>query len=205
MNETARYQRELDALPALLRGLLDRELAAGNRIVEVGHSHPAAPIGAFFRLERALSTRTRDAQDGIVYRARNSSLYSGEITDADGIFFLLEPPLPPPSEPDMDAIRAAANKPRPRVAPTISAQTPFIVEIDNRGEELTYREADRQASIACSLGRRSSIYSSTLGDWFYPAQKRVLKMSASERREVLARIVACCARDHDIEKLEIED
>ena len=105
----------------------------------------------------------------------------------------------------MDAIRAASNAPRRKIAPTITPQTPFIVEIDNCGEQLTYREADRRADIVCSLGQRSSIDASTLSDWWYPQEKRKVKMNAGERSEVLARIVACCARDHGIAKLEIED
>ena len=83
---------ELEAMPALLRALLEAELAAGNEIIEVGHSFPAPPIGAFFKLAKPLLTRERKSGDGIDYRARNSSLCSGEITDAGRRFFLIEPP-----------------------------------------------------------------------------------------------------------------
>lgn len=96
-------------MPAALRRLLETELAAGNTLTEVGHGHPAPPVGACFHLGQPLRTRARNAADGFRYRQRNSSLHSGELTDETGHFFLLEPPLPPPPPPDMDAIRAAAN------------------------------------------------------------------------------------------------
>jgi hypothetical protein len=100
-------RKEMDALPPVLRALLDAELAAGNTIEEIGHSFPAPPVGAYFKLTQPLLTRPRATGDGIDYYCRNSSLYSGEITDAKRFFFLLEPAGPPPPEPNMDDIRAA--------------------------------------------------------------------------------------------------
>jgi hypothetical protein len=100
-------RKEMDALPPVLRTLLDAELTAGNSIEEVGHSFPAPPVGAYFKLTQPLLTRPRASGDGIDYYCRNSSLYSGEITDAKRFFFLLEPAAPPPPEPNMDDIRAA--------------------------------------------------------------------------------------------------
>jgi hypothetical protein len=99
-------RKEVAAMPPVLRALLEAELAAGNRIEEVGHSFPAPPVGAYFKLAKPLLTRARASGDGIDYRPRNCSLYSGEITDAQRFFFLLEPPAPPPPEPNMDEIRA---------------------------------------------------------------------------------------------------
>jgi hypothetical protein len=106
-------RRAIDALPPALRALLDAELAAGNAIVEVGHSFPAPPAGAYVRLARSVSTRPRASGGGIEFYDRDSSSYSGEFTDARRFYFLLEPPHPPPPEADMDAIRAAAQSPRP--------------------------------------------------------------------------------------------
>lgn len=99
-------QADADAMPPGLRSLLDAELAAGNSIVEVGHSFPAPPAGAYFKLAKPLLTREAGLPEGIVYYGRNSSSYSGEITDPKRFYFLLEPAGPPPPEPDMDAIRA---------------------------------------------------------------------------------------------------
>src|SRR4051812_20092572 len=99
--------KDIEAMPAVLRALLEAELAAGNAIAEVGHSFPAPPAGAYFKLAKPLLTRAPASVDGIVYYDRNSSIYSGEITDAKRFYFLLEPPHPPAPEPDMDAIREA--------------------------------------------------------------------------------------------------
>jgi hypothetical protein len=113
-NLTPEQQRELSLFPPVLRELLRAELAAGNRIVEIGHSFPAPPVGAYVKLANPISTRARASGDGIDFYERNSSIYSGEITDAKRFYFVLEPPNPPPPEPDMDAIRAAlAPKPDP--------------------------------------------------------------------------------------------
>jgi hypothetical protein len=101
------FQSDFDAMPVALQHLLLAELAAGNRILELGHSFPAPPAGAYFLLANPVSTRPRSSGDGLVFYARNSSHYSGEFTDERRFYFVLEAPLPPPPEPDMDAIRAA--------------------------------------------------------------------------------------------------
>jgi hypothetical protein len=103
------FGKQCDALPPVLRALLEAELAAGNRIEEVTHSHPAPPAGACVRLAAPVSTRPRAAGGGLRFRDVSGSLYSGEFSDEGGFFFIVEPPLPPPSEPDMDAIRAARD------------------------------------------------------------------------------------------------
>lgn len=99
-------------MPKPLLELLEAELKAGNRIVEVFHSHPAPPAGACFRLARKVTTRPRKTGRGLLFHEVNSSLYAGEFTDSRGFHFIIEPPGPPPPEPDMDAIRAA-HAPRP--------------------------------------------------------------------------------------------
>jgi hypothetical protein len=103
------FRKEVEAFPPVLSALLEAEVAAGNEIVEVGHSFPAPPAGAYARLARPLITRERRSGDGIDYYDRNTSIYSGEITDAKRFYFLLEPPRPPGPEPDMNAIRARAS------------------------------------------------------------------------------------------------
>ncbi len=103
------FRVDAEAMPEVLRELLKAELEAGNVIVAVSHSHPAPPVGACFMLAQPVTTRPRASGNGLMFRERASSLYSGEFTDAVGYFFITESPLPPPPEPDMDAIRAAAN------------------------------------------------------------------------------------------------
>ncbi len=112
MNLTAEQHTELAKFPTVLRNLIDAELAAGNTLTELGHGHPAPPAGACARLANKVSTRPRSTGDGLVFYERNSSLYSGEFTDATRFYFVLEAPNPPPPEPDMDAIRKA-HEPKP--------------------------------------------------------------------------------------------
>lgn len=99
------HQTDFDAMPLALRVLLESELAVGNEVVEVGHSHPAPPVGAYFKLARPVTTRARASGGGLSFYERNSSLHSGEFTDEARFFWILEPPRPPEPEPDMDAIR----------------------------------------------------------------------------------------------------
>lgn len=106
---SAEFADDFRAMPPVLRALLEAELAAGNTITEVFHSFPAPPAGACFRLARPVTTRPRASGEGIVFRDFNSSIYSGEFTDAKRFYFLIEPPNPPPPEPDMDAIRAGST------------------------------------------------------------------------------------------------
>jgi hypothetical protein len=95
--------KEIAAFPATLRELIEAELAAGNKIVEISSGFPAPPAGAYLMLEKPVGTRPRKTADGLKFYERNSSSYSGEFTDADRFYFVLEPPHPPPAEPDMDA------------------------------------------------------------------------------------------------------
>ena len=118
MNIPEEFREVVESLPPVLRALLDAELAAGNEIAEVGHSFPAPPVGATIKLARPVTTRPRAAGGGLKFRDFNSSIYSGEFTDERGFFFIVEPPAPPPDEPDMDAIRAGkVPKPAPLSKP----------------------------------------------------------------------------------------
>src|SRR5262245_7645711 len=106
---TAEQQKELAQFPPALRALVESELAAGNSIVEVGHNFPAPPAGAYFKLAKKASTRPRVSGSGLDFYDRDSSIYSGEFTDAKRFYFVLEPPNSPPPEPDMNAVRKAAD------------------------------------------------------------------------------------------------
>src|ERR1051326_4822 len=111
------FEQDANQLPPPLRALLEAELAAGNEIVEVGHSFPAPPAGAYFKLAKPIATRPRQSGDGLKFREYNSPPYSGSLTDERGFYFLLESPLPPPEEPAMDAIRIAHNIYIPKLKP----------------------------------------------------------------------------------------
>lgn len=112
MSLTPEQQKELARFPTVLRALIEAELAAGNAIDEIGHSFPAPPAGACFKLAKQVSVRPRASGDGLDFRERNSSTQSGEFTDAQRFYFILEPPVEAPPPPDMDAIRKALE-PRP--------------------------------------------------------------------------------------------
>lgn len=99
--------QEIAAFPAPLRKLIEAELSCGNSIITLSSIFPAPPNGAYVKLENPVSTRPRQIADGVKFYERNSSSYSGEFTDADRDYFVLEPPRLPPPMPDMDAIRAA--------------------------------------------------------------------------------------------------
>lgn len=105
MSLTVEQQKELGQFPVALQALVKAELNAGNSVIEVGHSFPAPPVGAYVKLANQVSTRARATGAGLDFYDRNSSIYSGEFTDAKRFFFVIEPPHPPPPEPDMDAIR----------------------------------------------------------------------------------------------------
>jgi hypothetical protein len=82
------------------------------------------------KLAKPITTRSRAKTTALDFIDRNSSVYSGEWTDAKRLYFVLEPPRPPPPEPDMDAIRegrnAAAGLPA-LIRPGPSARaTPYI-------------------------------------------------------------------------------
>ena len=93
--------KEIAAFPDALRELIEAELKAGNKIVEISSRGP----GASAMLERPVSTRPRKTTGGVSFYERQTSSHSGEFTDADRVYYVLEPPLPPPPPPDMDAIR----------------------------------------------------------------------------------------------------
>jgi hypothetical protein len=109
MNIPPQFVKDIASMPDSLRRLVEAELAAGNEIIEVGHSFPAPPVGCYVKLARPVSSQPRASTEGIDFYDRNSSIYSGEFADPARYFFVLEPPHPPPPEPDMDAIRAAVQ------------------------------------------------------------------------------------------------
>lgn len=132
-----RNQSEIDRLPSPLRALLDAELAAGNAITEVSSAFPAPPAGLYVMLAHAVSTRARASDSQVQFYARNSPQYSGEFHDERRFFFILEPPLSPPPEPDMEAIRAAVNASQHGPAPDdrgSSARAHQAVGLDSASE-----------------------------------------------------------------------
>lgn len=106
------FTQQFAEFPAGLRELVEAEIAAGNSIVAIEHGFPAAPCGASIKLAKAVHDERRRSVGEVTFYARNNSSYAGEFTTAQRHFFVLEPPLPPPPDPDMDAIRKA-HEPKP--------------------------------------------------------------------------------------------
>ncbi len=121
MNIPSEFAGEFAFFPAVLRALVEAELAAGNRIAAIEHGFPAAPCGASIKLAQAVRDERRKSGAGISFYARNSSSYSGEFTTPERHFFVLEPPLPQEPEPDMDALRKSLE---PRPAPFVPPAKP---------------------------------------------------------------------------------
>jgi len=120
MSLTPEQQKELTSFPPALRALVEAELAAGNSIDEVGHSFPAPPVGAYLKLAIKVTTRPRETGEGLHFYERNGSSYSGEFTDAQRFYFVLEPANPPPPELDMDAARKALE-PKPDITAHVTS------------------------------------------------------------------------------------
>ncbi len=106
------FSQQIAEFPAPLRELVEAEIQAGNSILAIENGFPAAPCGASIKLAKAVGPERRRSVGEVHFYARNNSSYAGEFTTAQRHFFVLEPPLPPEPEPDMDAIRKA-HEPKP--------------------------------------------------------------------------------------------
>lgn len=92
--------KELAAMPPALRALLEAELKIGNRVAEINYGFPAPPVGFCVLLAQPISTRPKDADDGLCFDEwPNWKGYNG-YTDGRGHYFLLNPPLLPPPDPE---------------------------------------------------------------------------------------------------------
>jgi hypothetical protein len=191
---SAAARSTIEALPTALRALLDRELAAGNRIARVGGGHPAPPIGAAIMLTGQLSSA--ELPEGLEAIARNSSLYSLEISDADQRYFILTPPIPPADLPSMDEIRAAhAGRPFPETRPSIDEVLFGRLELDIRGETLLFYKGAWRATIDWTWNRGHRIYRSSLSDWFDTVARKTIPMTPADRDNVVRQIHELARRE----------
>ena len=82
---------EWSGLPPALLALVAAERAAGNRVAAIERGFPAPPVGFCVLLERDVSTRPADADDGLHYRQwPNWKGYHG-YSDEPGHFYVLNP------------------------------------------------------------------------------------------------------------------
>lgn len=198
---SSEHQRVLDRFPPLLKALVEAELQAGNRIIDAGAGHPAPPAGDLIKLERDLLT-WKDTT-GLQLHARHASTHHQEVTDDQRFFWILTAPLPPPPEPDMDAIRTARNH-VPPPPPVVRAYPHDTVEMDVRGETLILHEADRRCDIVWTWSRGNILYRSSLSTWWYPAEQRSQAMTDAEKERVLERLMDY-ARIHIGANTELKD
>lgn len=166
MSLTPEQQKELARFPAPLVALVQAELVAGNAIEAIEHGFPAAPCGASILLAKAVQAERRQSTGGIVFYARNNSRYAGEFTTAERHFFVLEPPLPEPPPPDMDAIRRA-HEPHPAQTAQIAGRvagsgehasgSAALAPVSPAAPSPKPSEIQRQVDAGASLTRRALV------------------------------------------------
>ncbi|MEP7381174.1 MAG: hypothetical protein ABI910_05770 [Gemmatimonadota bacterium] len=192
MHDTSRStpeQAPLAELPPGLSALLAREIAAGNAIEHIGGGHPATPIGACIMLARGLAS-SDPFPDGVRHRVRSSSLYTDEITEGAGHYFILTPPGPPPEMPDMDAIRAQ-HSPLEWTPPTVHpAPADERIELDIRGETLVYHAGGRHVYVEWTYTMGNRLSRSSLSMRHGPEKGMSERMTLEEADRVFARILA---------------
>lgn len=197
--------RVLARFPAALRAFVERELALGNGIHYAGGGHPAPPIGDQVMLTGDLR-QSPEALAPFRVRERASSLNHLEITDGDGIFWVLTPPRPAPEPPDMDRIRAASNTPSAEaLAARRAPPDPLAerLELDIRGEELIYHRDGRRTHVTWTYTRGHRIYRDSLKEWVGPAHGQFTPILPGEVDEILHRIVQLAA-GHGVDRITIE-
>ena len=198
------HARIIALFPALLKTLVEAELAAGNRIVHAGGGHPAPPVGEQVMFAEDLKTRKKKAKDGLRFRERESSSHHQEITDDQGFFWVLTAPLPPPPMPDMNAIRDRANFSPEPVHGVMRVFARDEVEMDVRGEMLVLHEDGRRTDIIWTWNKGNYLYRSSLSPWWYIEERRSEAMSEEEKELVLERFMAF-ARAHISSSVELRD
>ncbi len=115
------FESDWAKFPAVLRELVEAEVAAGNAVIEFGHGFPAPPVGAYIKLAGPLRTRPRASTPEIAFYERNMPSYNGELHDERRHYFVLEAPVPEPPEPERPAPRAAAPSFHREAAPRPAA------------------------------------------------------------------------------------
>lgn len=198
-------RRVLAAFPVALRQLVEAELAAGNGIQHAGGGFPAPPAGAQVMLASHLRADP-PRLEGLVVRERNSSLNHLEISDGQGFYWVLTPPLPPPDPPDMDAIRRQ-HEPPPLPAPPAPmghAQDERL-EMDIRGETLVYHRDGRTAYLAWTYTQGHRVYRSSLREWAGPESGKTAPLAGEEREAVLHRIIQLAQGRLGLSDIRIED
>jgi hypothetical protein len=110
----------------------------------------------------------------------------------------LEPPVEaPPPDPAQERAESRRRRPAPEARD-------YHVDVDVRGETLTYREPGREATVICTFGGDPCIAPRTLSGWWYPAEQRSETMAEEERARLIARIAEYCRSRHGMSRLRFE-
>lgn len=201
---TEEFRSVLDRFPSGLKTLIEAEVAAGNRILHAGAGHPAPPVGEQVMFAEELKTREKNAKDGLRFHERESSSHHQEITDDQGLFWVLTAPLPPPPLPDMNRIRDRANFSPEPVHGVMRVFARDEVEMHVRGEMLVLHEEGQRTDIIWTWNKGNYLYRSSLSPWWYIEQRRSEPMSEEEKERVLERFMAY-GRAHMSSNIELRD
>lgn len=106
MSEPQDVHAVIAQLSVELRELVLAELAAGNSVVDVSGVPGEHATSLRVHLAKRVTTRPRANSRAILYIGRERVRQPSEFRSRDGMHSVLEPPISPEQEADMDAIRA---------------------------------------------------------------------------------------------------
>lgn len=118
------------------------------------------------KLAYDLKNRDKNAPDGLHLFERESSTHHQEVSDDRRFFWILTAPLPPPPEPEMNAIRDRANLSMEQPKGVMRVYQREGIEQDYRGELLILHEEDRRTEIVWTWNRGNQLYRSSLSPWW---------------------------------------
>ena len=111
MGDKKEFQKIIEELPKTLKSLLENELAAGNEIIEAGHSFSAPSNDIYIKLAKPLLTKHDGTKSELIFRERDSPPCSGEYSNCGRKFIIITPSLPEathrknsPKPPKMDSV-----------------------------------------------------------------------------------------------------
>lgn len=110
MSEPQKVHAVIAQLPVELRELVRAELAAGNSIVDVSRASGEHATSLRVHLAKRVTTRPRASTRAILHIGRERVRQPSEFRSRDGGYSVVEPPISPAQEVDMDAIGAEVRE-----------------------------------------------------------------------------------------------
>lgn len=99
-NQPITPEEHVALLPEPLRMVVERELAAGNALLEAGGGFPAAPVGLWVKLARPFLTATRPPPQGAHFALRPCWSWPAQYTDSPSHNFVICAPGRVPTAPE---------------------------------------------------------------------------------------------------------